>query len=62
MNVTICSGLPYKMLHVHSFLFSTLCSVTLGTGVVRTADMLGNEVAGTDCAECYVIAGLWDVT
>jgi hypothetical protein len=62
MNVTICSSLPYEMLHVHSFLFSILCSVTLDAGEVRAADMLGSEVAGTDCAECYVIAGLWDVT
>jgi hypothetical protein len=31
-------------------------------GVVRAADMLGSEAAGTDCGECYVIAVLWDVT
>jgi hypothetical protein len=24
--------------------------------------MLGSEVSGTDCAKCYVIAVLWDVT
>jgi hypothetical protein len=62
MNVTICSGSPYKLLHVHFFPFSILCPGIVGTGEVRTADMLGSEVTGTDCAECYVIAVLWDVT
>jgi hypothetical protein len=32
------------------------------TGEVRPADMLGSEVSGTNCGECYVITVLWDVT
>jgi len=34
----------------------------VGTGVVRTADILGFKVSGTDCGEFYVITVLWDVT
>jgi hypothetical protein len=50
------------LLRDHSFFFGILYNGTVDTGVVRTANMLGSEVSGTDCAECYVNVVLWDVT
>ena len=50
------------LLHVHSFLFSTLCSGIVDTGEVRPTDVLDSEVSGIDCGKCYVITVLRDVT
>jgi hypothetical protein len=46
------------LLRVHSDLLSMLCDGAVGIGAVRTADVLGSEVSGADCGECYVIAVL----
>jgi hypothetical protein len=58
----MCCRLTYVLLPDPSFHFNILCNGTVGTGEVRTADRLGSEFSGSDCAECYVIAVLWDVT
>ena len=47
-NLTINCGF---LLFVHSFLFSILFRDILGTGEVRTADMLGSVVSGTQFVE-----------
>jgi len=57
-NFTICSGFPFVLLRVHSFLFTILCSGIVWTGEVRQADMLVSEFSGSQRGECYVIRAL----
>jgi hypothetical protein len=54
--------LTYVLLRDNSFFFGILYNGIVDSGEVRTADMLGSEFSGTDCAECYVNVVLWDVT
>jgi len=56
------SVLPFVLLHIHSFLFSILCSGIVGTGVVQAVDMLGFGVSGTHFGKYYVIKVFWYVT
>jgi hypothetical protein len=51
----------YVQLRAHSYLISVFCSGIVSTGAVRPADMVGSDVSGTYCGECYIFALLCDV-